>query len=637
MNKKILKITSAALLVAAQRAYADMYGIVIGVDNYSEYGSLDGAVNDAKMVANSLKSIGAKQVKLLLDDKATRDGIKKAWDDLSSQASKGDTIFFTFAGHGAQHPERIKGSESDGQDEFYVLSAFTESGKSTYERIVDDDLQEWFSKRPDVNVVLVSDSCHSGTMTRSYQQSKLKYRKAPVKAITNDALPVSKTPEIVNEQKTVLANVVSFSGVPDNEEVPEVTIEDQQHGALSWFFSKGIMGEADTNKDGAISIAELKNYVVEKVRMQTEGQQHPQINFTREIFFNDANVLKNTQPVRLSFFNKKTDVTQIDSIVRNLKRIELISSGNGDLIWDVDTNLIKDDKGIVVYSVSLDTDATKAYKRQAQVKNDPIQETIFSIQKVVDEIFQKKNAPLRNELSSELDLIPFSVISKSDVVEVSKGLSGIKSVQPNQSLLEWNIETGLIKNQFNDVVVNLNSHAGNTKAYARNESSKSDVSLEILAKAQSVINKYRFVEHLKKSSDGTLEVKLLPSDKLHEKGESVRFEINRFKYPYLTLINLAVDGSVNYLYPLLNNDSPSISLDKPYVLDLDVSEPFGSDHLIAIATEKPVSSLHDFLKKQIGSPSSISEFNKKIQTFLMETKYQIAIHSSYTVDRPGFN
>jgi hypothetical protein len=631
MNKNLLRIASTALLIAAQPSFADIYGIVIGIDKYSQYVSLDGAVNDAKMVADSLKAIGAKQVKLLLDDQATRDEIKKAWNELSGQAKSGDTLFFTFAGHGAQHPERIKGSESDGQDEFYVLGNFTESDKNTYERVIDDDLQEWFSKRPDINVILVSDSCHSGTMTRSYKHSQLKYRKAPVKAIINDALPVSNNPDIVNEQKTVLPNVFSFSGVPDNEEVPEITIDDHPHGALSWFFSKGISGDADADKNGSISIVELKNYVVEKVRMQTEGIQHPLVSFAKEIAIDKASSEESPPIIKFSVSNNLSDSEFVETVVKNLKHIQLATNEKGELDWDVGNGVIRNDKSNIVYSFS-EISSTRAYQRKPQAKESKAPEAIAAIQQVIDNIIDRLKAGGNRELGA----IPFSLTSKNDVNILVNELSGIKLVNSNVSQLEWDVDSGFIRNQFGDTVANLLNVAQKTDVDSGSSPNENIVAPETLSKVQAIIDKYRFVDYLKALSDGTLEVKLLPNDKLHEKGESVRFEINRFKYPFLTLVNFAVDGSINFLYPVMENDSPSIPLDKPYTLDLDVSEPFGADHLVAIATDKPVPYLHEFLKKQTSLPPSIADLKQVFDNVLLQNKYQIGIHSSFTVDPSVF-
>lgn len=259
-------------------AAANIYALVIGIDQYTPpIHNLEGAVNDAKMIAQALKAVGVEEVTLLTNTEASRDAIYHAWQALVAQAKAGDTIIFTYAGHGAQHPERVKGTEVDGKDEFFVLSGFSEQGPSTYERIIDDDLQAWFSAVPQLNIVLVSDSCHSGTMTRKYNSSHLKYRRVDVGPLQQDALSIAQNATLVNESQTPLKHVASFAGVADHKEVPEIHIQNQVHGALSWYFSKGILGNADSNHDLNLEAEELKSFLETKVVLQTDGQQHPVI------------------------------------------------------------------------------------------------------------------------------------------------------------------------------------------------------------------------------------------------------------------------------------------------------------------------------------------------------------------------
>ena len=81
----------------------------------------------------------------------------------------GDTLVLAYAGHGGQEPERVLGSERDGQDKVLLLGGFRSAGAGTRERICDDELNQWFSDAggQGLPVVFVADSCHSGTLTRS--------------------------------------------------------------------------------------------------------------------------------------------------------------------------------------------------------------------------------------------------------------------------------------------------------------------------------------------------------------------------------------------------------------------------------------------------------------------------------------
>ena len=633
MNNLISKLIAILLLLAAQHAAAaDIYAIVIGIDAYNHYGTLDGAVNDAKILADSLDKIGAKQIKLLLDEKATRSEIQKAWNEVSTQAKPGDTVFFTYAGHGAQQSERVKGTEADGQDEFYVLADFDVSGQSNSERIMDDDLQEWFSKRPDLNVILVSDSCHSGTMTRSYKKQKLKYRKIHIRAIIDDTLPVSNSPDIVDERKTKLSHVVSFSGVPDNEEVPEVTIEGQQHGALSWYFSKGLLGAADSNKDGVISFSELKDYLIEKVRLATEGQQHPQVLFVNDMpLINNLNRHPNT--ITFSVSNNSDNSPLVKAALDKLKGIHPLNNGRGDLDWDISVRAIKDRSNNIAYSFPAET-TTKAYKRMDQpASEEDSQELVKLIQPVIDGFLAKNDVDKIN-LEDESKPIPFSISNNANIETLSKTvsdkLSGIQLTELNKGALEWDINAGIIRNQLGDVVYNFPQTDTKTKFLQEKGQDQSTISPETIERLQVVINKHRLVEKLKTLADGSLGIK--PDDKLHAKGDSVIFEVDRLKYPYFTLINLAVDGTINFLYPSDAKDSLTIPIDKPYKLELDVSEPFGADHFIAIVSDKPLSELHETLKKLNNTSGSLDGLEKALNTALKGMSYQVGIQGSFTTN-----
>ena len=79
-------IGALALLLflgTAPASAADLYGLVIGTDDYiGTENDLDGAVNDASDIARSLNEAGAKEVVRLLNDDASKDRIIAAWDGL---------------------------------------------------------------------------------------------------------------------------------------------------------------------------------------------------------------------------------------------------------------------------------------------------------------------------------------------------------------------------------------------------------------------------------------------------------------------------------------------------------------------------------------------------------------------------
>ena len=82
---------------------------------------------------------------------AVLSGVRQAADTLVA----GDTFVLTFAGHGGSYPD-LEGDDRDGRDETWCL----------YDgQILDDELNTlWFRFAAGVRVLVVSDSCHSGTI-----------------------------------------------------------------------------------------------------------------------------------------------------------------------------------------------------------------------------------------------------------------------------------------------------------------------------------------------------------------------------------------------------------------------------------------------------------------------------------------
>jgi len=135
--------------------------LCIGINDYPGTASdLSGCVNDAKDWAAALTARGF-AVETLLDRKATGDGIRAAIGRLLAQSRTGDCLVVQFSGHGSFVPDE-DGDEPDGTDE--CLCPYDIAGRGP---ITDDELFDLFSARPPgVRLVMISDSCHSGTVAR---------------------------------------------------------------------------------------------------------------------------------------------------------------------------------------------------------------------------------------------------------------------------------------------------------------------------------------------------------------------------------------------------------------------------------------------------------------------------------------
>jgi hypothetical protein len=93
----------------------------------------------------------------LLTEQATSKSILKNIDNAASSLNDGDLFIFFFSGHGDQIKDE-NGDENDHKDE--ALAAYDR-------RIIDDELPpRWAKFRPGVRILMISDTCNSGTIFR---------------------------------------------------------------------------------------------------------------------------------------------------------------------------------------------------------------------------------------------------------------------------------------------------------------------------------------------------------------------------------------------------------------------------------------------------------------------------------------
>ncbi|CAI9401361.1 peptidoglycan-binding protein [Aestuariimicrobium sp. T2.26MG-19.2B] len=118
---------------------------------------LAGCINDANDMQTIARNCGF-QTRRLVDGQATSTAVLTAMSDLAQQATADDIVLISYSGHGGQMPD-TNGDEEDGMDETWCL----------YDRqVVDDELSRMYAQfAPGVRVLVFSDSCHSGTVTRA--------------------------------------------------------------------------------------------------------------------------------------------------------------------------------------------------------------------------------------------------------------------------------------------------------------------------------------------------------------------------------------------------------------------------------------------------------------------------------------
>lgn len=121
-----------------------------------ERGELKACENDAKAIANIAKTMGFSGKTLLTKD-ASSSAVLAGLYEAANTLESGDMLVVGYSGHGSQIGD-VTSEEDDGLDETWCL----------YDRmLIDDELYAMWAKfKTGVRIFVLSDSCHSGTVTK---------------------------------------------------------------------------------------------------------------------------------------------------------------------------------------------------------------------------------------------------------------------------------------------------------------------------------------------------------------------------------------------------------------------------------------------------------------------------------------
>lgn len=285
MNGKAM-LLAAGVMAAANPVHAAGKALIIGIDRYAETAlSLVGSTEDARNMGDfAVRRWGfaPTDVKLLLDGAATRAAILEALDRWLVDGTKpGDTVLFYFSGHGYHVPDR-DGDEraenaGDDQDEVLVAHDGRLYADGRYEGfVIDDEIAARLKKLKDRQVVMLFDSCHSGTMTRSIASGGGGVAKKPnfgaaagqggvqggggASRSVSDAAYRSHQ-RIQPDMTDGAGNVAAFFAVGSTQLAQVNQRVRPMQGVFTEAFLRGASGAADANRNGVVSLAEIESFV----------------------------------------------------------------------------------------------------------------------------------------------------------------------------------------------------------------------------------------------------------------------------------------------------------------------------------------------------------------------------------------
>ncbi len=154
---KVAKPVQPSPSAPAVATRGEYYALIIGNNDYRHMNHLKTAVNDATSLETILKKLYGFQTKRLLN--ATRNEILTGINDFRKKLGENDSFLIYYAGHGVFDKTAGKAYwlPVDAQDD------------NPAEWIIADDITSSIKRIASRHVLVVSDSCYSGTLTRGAQ------------------------------------------------------------------------------------------------------------------------------------------------------------------------------------------------------------------------------------------------------------------------------------------------------------------------------------------------------------------------------------------------------------------------------------------------------------------------------------
>lgn len=221
-----------------------MYAVVVGVADYNHIKSLRFTDDDAYKFAMFLKSpeggaLSDKELKILVDEDATRANILTTMRSVYRQADANDVIVFYFSGHGQNGA--FLPIDYDGRNN----------------RLLHSDVTKVLKNSKAKHKICIADACHSGSLNRGTRDASTtdviaSFYKAWDKSSGGTALMMSSTAAEVS---------IEYAGI--------------RQGVFSYYLIKGLKGDADADHNRIVTIRELFAYTSKNVKSYTRNRQNP--------------------------------------------------------------------------------------------------------------------------------------------------------------------------------------------------------------------------------------------------------------------------------------------------------------------------------------------------------------------------
>ncbi len=228
---------------------AKIWAVIVGISHYNHMPTLKYTDDDAYRMYAFYKSpqggaLPENQIRLLIDEQATRSNIKHSMEEVFYQAGPNDLVVLYFSGHG------LRGS--------FLPIDYDGTNNKIFHSEINDILNGSKAKFK----LCIADACHSGSLL-------------------NDELLAHRgdMEGVLASYYQALANSLPSTVLIMSSKSEETSLESNnlRQGVFSHYLIKGLNGEADYDFNRLVSVQELYNFVNSNVRNYTGYRQSPLI------------------------------------------------------------------------------------------------------------------------------------------------------------------------------------------------------------------------------------------------------------------------------------------------------------------------------------------------------------------------
>jgi uncharacterized caspase-like protein len=236
----VVETTAAPAASAGMKVWV----VVVGVADYRHIDKLNYTDDDAYRMYAFYKSpeggsLPDSQIRVLIDEDATRDNVMQALNSVYSRAASNDAIIFFFSGHGAR--------------DAFITQEYNRTDNRGL--LMHSEIQAIFDRSAARYKYIIADACHSGSWAQ--------------KGVKGSATEQQYYQAFERSRGGFVLLLSSMGN--------EYSLESSgfRQGIFSHFLIRGLKGEADANGDNVVSIIELYEFVESRVAQTTERRQNP--------------------------------------------------------------------------------------------------------------------------------------------------------------------------------------------------------------------------------------------------------------------------------------------------------------------------------------------------------------------------